>query len=175
MDGRQASFLERHRGLLLAVMTIVGVVTMIWLDGRRGQVPKGHAMPTGEVHLDDGTALELSSLRGRPVVLDFWASWCGPCRAGLPKLDALSKRYVGRAAFYAVNVENEALAEQQRMRASLGLAIPMIADGRALSGALGVEMLPTTVLFDAGGNVIASFVGASSEHELAHALDEALR
>lgn len=169
------SFIERHRSTLLTVLTVAGVAAMIWLDARRGQAPIGAAAPDQTLTtLGTAAKVRLADLRGQPAVLDFWATWCGPCRQSLPRLDALSRRYEGRARFFAVNAQDEAPSEQERTRAELGLELPILSDGQRTAGLLQVEALPTTVLLDRDGKVAETFVGVTSDEALARAIDKLL-
>jgi thioredoxin 1 len=78
-----------------------------------------------------------------PVLVDFWAPWCGPCRAVAPLLEALDAELAGRARIVKVNVD----------------------ENRAIAGALGVRSIPTLVVFK-GGQAVEGAVGALSMPEL---------
>jgi thioredoxin 1 len=78
-----------------------------------------------------------------PVLVDFWAPWCGPCRAVAPLLEALDAELAGRAKVVKVNVD----------------------ENRAVAGALGVRSIPTLVVFK-GGEAVEGAVGALSMPEL---------
>jgi len=78
-----------------------------------------------------------------PVLVDFWAPWCGPCRTVAPLLEALDAELAGRAKVVKVNVD----------------------DNRAVAGALGVRSIPTLVVFK-GGQAVEGAVGALSMAEL---------
>jgi cytochrome c biogenesis protein CcmG/thiol:disulfide interchange protein DsbE len=169
------NLLSRHRNLLLSVLTIAGVAALIWIDSHHGRVPSGTSAPDFKMSvLGETRTVSLGELRGQPAVLDFWATWCGPCRASLPKLDTLSKSYAGRARFFAVNAENEDPALQSEARDQLKLTMTVLTDGRATASQLRVEGYPTTVILDREGKVAETFTGITSEEVIARALDKLL-
>ena len=163
------SFIVRHQKWLIGLVTLAGLALLLWIDARRGEVEQGRQLPGEPMAQLGGEPVALAALKGQPLVLDFWASWCGPCRESLPELDALARRTPG-VRFFAVNVDDEPDEVQDELRARLSLQLPMLTRGEVLSRSLGVQMLPTTVLVGRDGRVAASFVGVTSPSRLAAAL-----
>ncbi len=107
----------------------------------------------------DGNVLRLGDFRGRPVVVNFWASWCGPCRQEEPALRAASEAYAGRVQFLGVDIAESELAARKYESSSphpypVGLAI------KGGPADFGVTAPPETFFVDSGGKVVALFVGA---------------
>jgi thiol-disulfide isomerase/thioredoxin len=117
-----------------------------------------------------GTALDLASLRGKVVVLNSWASWCGPCKDELPELVSLAKGSdLARVAFVGLDVKDEhdgAVA----MAAAYGIPYPSIADpdGRLLLRVPGVppDAVPSTVVLDREGRIAARVIGSVEKGQL---------
>jgi thiol-disulfide isomerase/thioredoxin len=101
----------------------------------------------------DGSPASLAALRGRPVLVNVWATWCEPCRHELPELAALHARFAGRADIVAINVDRERSDDAVRgFVAKRALPFTVWLDpGDATSAALGVAALPATVLVDRAG------------------------
>lgn len=101
-----------------------------------------------------------ADLRGRAVLLNFWASWCEPCRAEMPSLQTLAEHYGSdRLVVLAVNVkESNATIERYVQRSGLNLPVLPDADG-AMTRQWGVKVFPTTVLVGADGRVRAVLRG----------------
>jgi thiol-disulfide isomerase/thioredoxin len=116
-----------------------------------------------------GDRVALASLRGQPVLLDFWASWCQPCRASVPIISRLAQRH-GPAGLrtYGVNVEAERPAAWvERAHAALGAGFPTLHDqGWAMQTQYGVRSIPTLVLVDRAGTIRRYEVGVPSEDAL---------
>jgi len=104
--------------------------------------------------LGDGSSMSLDSLRGRPVVVNFFASWCPPCRQELPVLAAAQRRADGRVVFVGVDVADSAGPASALVKAS-GVAYPVVVDpNRTLSGArYNLAGLPDTFLISPTGHV----------------------
>ena len=104
--------------------------------------------------------VKLSDLRGHVVVLDFWASWCGPCVASMPTLAELHQEFSPRGVkVYAVNVgEDKELVSG--FLASRSLDLPVLLDQeRRIAELYGIEGIPTTIVIDASGKVHKVHVG----------------
>ncbi len=133
-----------------------------------GRLP-GWALPT-----PDGRVLALSELKGRPVVLNVWASWCPPCRRELPLLLEYARKHPG-VAFVFVD-SGEPLETVRAFLKRNGLRLPHLAidrEGR-LVRRLRVVALPTTVFFDAQGRAVARHLGELSRAGLEDALKRIL-
>jgi thiol-disulfide isomerase/thioredoxin len=118
------------------------------------------------------TKLELSSLRGRPVVLDFWATWCGPCQAEAPIVNAIAQRYKDRGlAVIAVNTSDEEGLATHFVKKK-GLSFPVVYDeGNAIARKYRVSNLPTLIVVSKTGKIVAVRHGVTSDA----ALDELVR
>lgn len=112
------------------------------------------AAPDFTLKSSTGENVRLAEQRGQVVMLNFWASWCGPCRQEMPLLDGISKKY-GKMGFvlYGVNVEEDNTAAKKMLK-DLGVSFPVLFDTESkLSGLYNVEAMPTSVIIDKKGNI----------------------
>jgi cytochrome c biogenesis protein CcmG/thiol:disulfide interchange protein DsbE len=107
----------------------------------------------------DGERVSLSDFRGHIVILDFWASWCPPCKAEIPDFIALQNHY-GPSGLQVLGV---ALEDEHPARAyahNAGMNYPVLLGDEEISAAYGgVTSLPTTLIIDGRGTIIAKYVG----------------
>lgn len=126
--------------------------------------------PDFTVYNADGTAHKLSDFQGKPVVLNFWASWCGPCKSEMPAFDALCKEYSGQIQFLMVNLTDGSQETVETASAFIdqaGYTFPVYYDTHQDAAATyGVTTIPATYFIDAHGNLIAVGNGALSEDTL---------
>jgi peroxiredoxin len=123
--------------------------------------------PAPEVILElaGGGEVALSAHLGKPVMLVFWATWCGACREEMPDLDRLTREANGRYAVIMASRESPSVLA--RFAAARRLVVPMGSDrsGQAFS-AYRIESLPTTVIINAEGRIVHDFVGGASYEAL---------
>ena len=122
--------------------------------------PAGKPTPALALADLDGKAWTLASLKGRPVLLNFWASWCEPCRAEMPSLELLATRHE-KAGLVVLSVNyQEALPTIKRFLEALPFSLPILLDREgAAAGAWTARMFPTTVLIDRHGTAQSSVIG----------------
>ena len=101
-----------------------------------------------------GENVRLAEQRGQVVMLNFWASWCGPCRQEMPLLDEMSKRYSSAGfVLYGVNVEEDN-TDAKKLIQQLGVTFPILYDAESKASSLyNVDAMPTTVLIDKKGEI----------------------
>src|SRR4051794_30004657 len=161
-------------GPLLACLLLTGCSSLqgtgdkgfVTGDGRISQVPpadRGDPVELAGKDLD-GKALDLSSLRGKPVVVVVWGSWCAPCRAEAPDVVKAAERLRPAASFVGVNTRDGSTDQAASFVRSFGVPYPSFysPDGEALlafQGTLGPNTIPAFVVLDAQGRVAASIRG----------------
>jgi thiol-disulfide isomerase/thioredoxin len=117
---------------------------------------KGKAVPTVEIKNGDGQAAKLSDLKGKPLLVNLWATWCVPCVKELPTLDALAARAAGKLQVVAVNedLEGARVVTPFLQKRPLKTLKPWLDTANALMIPLKAASLPTTILYDANGKEV---------------------
>lgn len=141
-----------------------------------GMILPAQAAPPPRLDFDlpalEGGRLSLSQFRGRVVVVEFFATWCGPCKRALPKLDSFAKKYASRGvSAIAFSVDQGGRQLVKPFVARLGLQMPVVlGDVKWAQIHAGVQVLPTTLVIDPRGRVVHRFEGSVSEMHLASAV-----
>ncbi len=123
----------------------------------------GHLAPNFTLQTPLGQEVTLRELAGQPVVLNFWASWCAPCRVEMPALQQASLTYNGRAAILGIN-QGETAKTVTNFGAEYGITYPLLVDTeQSVSLLYDVRGLPTTLFIDVDGIVREVVIGAVSQ------------
>lgn len=137
-------------------------------DGSEGKESLLVGKPAPEISLDfvDGSKFRLSEHKGKVVVLDFWASWCGPCLQAMPQIDRVAHEFSDQGVeLFAVNLEETAdkvTAALERLKLSTSVVLDR--NGR-VAERYGATSIPQTVIIDREGNVSRVFVGGGARFD----------
>jgi len=164
-----------------ALALLACLVVLTGCSGLQGTGDKGYVTGTGTVEqvpvaergasLDftgedlDGVELSLEGMRGKPVVVVVWGSWCTPCRAEAPDVVAAAEEIGDTASFVGINIRNASVADAEAFVRRFDIPYPSFfsPDGKALlpfSGTLTAYTIPSFVVLDADGRVAASIIGS---------------
>jgi thiol-disulfide isomerase/thioredoxin len=145
-----------------------GVLTTLPVDKRKEPIDLSGTTLTGD-------RLDLATLRGKPVVLNVWGSWCPPCRKEAPDLQAAAAELTGKAAFVGIATRDEkanALAYERRFK----VTYPSLLDRGdlllSLRGAVSAQSPPVTLVLDAQGRIAARWVGPVTRLTLVGMVDD---
>jgi len=136
------SFIQKTLCALVAVLAINGVAYA------------ADPAPDFTLKSSTGENIRLAEQRGQVVMLNFWASWCGPCRQEMPLLDGISKKY-GKMGFvlYGINVDQDT-AEAKSVLQKININYSVLFDPESkLSSLYKVDAMPTSVIIDKQGNI----------------------
>ena len=158
-----ASIKRLRSGLAVLLLTCSGLVganpfTALEADAPRIRIPAPDFTLTGL----DGSSTTLSDYKGKVVLLNFWATWCLPCREEMPGMQTLFERYGGRGlAVIAVAADQENIRGVRSFVKDLGLGFPILTEGNAdLRNTYEVVGLPMSYLIGRDGRISARIVGA---------------
>ncbi|HVB58095.1 MAG TPA: TlpA disulfide reductase family protein [Candidatus Acidoferrales bacterium] len=108
-----------------------------------------------------GKVISTPQLRGKVVIVNFWATWCPPCRAEIPQLTALASRYKDRLEIIGVAMDDDTSpAEVRAFAAKVGINYPIVMGSQTIAAEYGgVPALPTSFIVDTNGRVVQKHVG----------------
>jgi cytochrome c biogenesis protein CcmG/thiol:disulfide interchange protein DsbE len=109
---------------------------------------------------------------GKPLVVNFFGSWCGPCNAEAPALATFSKAEAGKAAVVGIAV-NDQQGDVIDFMTKYGLTYPVVLDDNSLSSKDGITGVPTTIFYNASGREVDRIVGAASLEQFTQSLAKA--
>jgi len=163
-------------GQLLATF-ILGSLVLAGCGGDGTSNLVGKNAPDFTLEDVNGQTVRLRDLRGKAVIVDFWATWCQPCKALMPELEALYREYAGRLEVVAVSVDGDPGTAVPTFAAEHGYTFTMTADQRGHEVARswgGTQGIPCTYLVDPEGVVRAHWLGKHDRSEYEQAIREVL-
>lgn len=146
--------------------------------GPNGLLQVGGAAPEWTLKAADGTEVSLKGLRGKVVLLDFWATWCGPCRQAMPSVQKLFEKYKGKpVAIFGVNCkERDPKSDPAGMMKSANLSYPLLLKGDEVADKYLVQGIPAFYLIDRDGKILMAQagLGPTSEREIDQLIERQL-
>ncbi len=155
---------QRQRRLFswsVDIAVVLAVVAVVGLWQTRGHIRGPSPLPASMMTLQ-GASLDLTSLRGKPVLLAFWAPWCGVCKGEASNLNWLNAHAGDRFHVVSVATAYDSLAEVQRFSTQNNVAFPVLLGDDELQAKFQIRAFPTVYFLDAEGNVKNSVVGYST-------------
>jgi cytochrome c biogenesis protein CcmG/thiol:disulfide interchange protein DsbE len=155
----------------VAVAALLGL--LVWKLTHQPGVAKGQAPGFRLPRIDTPGKLSLGSYRGKAVVLNFWASWCVPCKQEAPRLEAASRKWAGRGVVVIGVDSQDFTGDARRFAERYRLTYPLVHDGPGRTRErYGVSGFPETFFVDRRGRIVGDHIqGPVSEK----ALDENIR
>ncbi len=182
--GELAGASPRGLPVLPVALLALGIAGLLWSgiqEARSSRPAQAGQRSAPPFHLEKfgGGSVSSSELRGKVVMLDFWATWCGPCIAEMPTLLKLATEYEPRGVVFLAASRDDPSVARVQVGMFIDQRVPSLAryaafadDGTA--DAYAVSAIPTMVLIDRKGQLHASYLGAASERTWRARLEELL-
>ena len=134
--------------------TLIPTLLFALIAGTSNATGPAPAAPDFALPSRDGGEVRLSELKGQVVMINFWATWCGPCRQEMPLLQQIHAKYEPLGfTMLGVNVEPDSVAAQNWLK-GMPVSFPILVDRKSeVSSSFGVEAMPSSVLIDREGRV----------------------
>lgn len=125
----------------------------------------------------EGKNVSLSDYKGKVVIIDFWATWCGPCRRGIPDLVELQKEYKDNLAVIGISLDQEnTKANVPGFVTNMKINYPIVyTNDKVINDYGGINAIPTTFIIDKDGNIVKKLVGLYPKNVFEKQLDELLK
>jgi cytochrome c biogenesis protein CcmG, thiol:disulfide interchange protein DsbE len=171
---------ERDRSRVWLATGAVAVVVIVLLGyslitGPSAPVQVGQPVPDFQINTFDSDTISLSELQGQAVVVNFFASWCNPCRDEALDLEQAWREYEGKGVQFLGIAYKDAGSKAQAFLSEFDISYPCALDpGNRTSRAYGVTGVPETFIIDQQGRLVRHILGAVTAAQLGQELDKIL-
>jgi cytochrome c biogenesis protein CcmG/thiol:disulfide interchange protein DsbE len=168
-------------GQIVALAAVAGLLgLLVWRLTHQSKPPKigGPAPGFSLKRVDRGGTIDLASLRGKPVVLNFWASWCGPCKGEASILENVWRQYRSRGVVFLGVDYHDVTSDARKFLERHGVTYPTVQDGSGkIADRYGVSAVPETYFIDRRGRLVGEHIRgtvAGKEDALLRGVEAAL-
>lgn len=180
----------KHKNLIytlgfLGVFLVFFVINNSGSEPEQGPYPPGYqktntaessVAPVFELTTTDGGKINLSDYKGKVVILDFWATWCGPCRRGIPDLVDLKNTYQDKIEIIGITVDqgntiDKVIPFMQQYKINYPVAY---ANNEVIKNYGGIEAIPTSFVIDKEGKIVSKHVGLILKDQYIKEIEEVL-
>ncbi|MGH9649471.1 MAG: TlpA family protein disulfide reductase [Terriglobales bacterium] len=169
------------RNALVLAIVILAVTFMLWMGRRMAGPPrpggvKGNALvgevrgqqaPDFELRSIDGRTIHLSDYRGKAVVLNFWATYCGPCKIEMPWFEELQKQYESQGLVVLGVALDDSQEDVEKFVKEIGVHYTIVMGREAVADAYGgVQFLPGTFYIDRSGKIVERVFGLAGHGDI---------
>ncbi|MDH7514383.1 MAG: TlpA disulfide reductase family protein [Bacteroidota bacterium] len=125
----------------------------------------GKKAPNFSLQTAEGKRIELAKLKGKVVVVNFWATWCGPCKAEIPSFVKIYQKYRRKGVeIVGISLDEKGWAVVKPFIEKYRITYPVVLDDGSVADAYGgIRAIPTTFIIDRKGNIVDTHVGYLSE------------
>lgn len=169
---------RKQWGILGAIVLLAVLAFYQSTSANKEEIPKaGYKAPSFSLTGLDGKTYSLDALKGKPVVINFWASWCGPCKIEAPELVKLYAKYKGQVELYAVNVtQSDSIEGARAFAQQYGFRFPVLLDEKAeVSARYQIQPIPTSFFVDKDGTIKEVLLGLADPVELENKFKRLIR
>jgi peroxiredoxin len=169
-------------GLTFSVAALIGVIV---LSSRTGTLAENStpmptiltSAPAWQLQDLSGQTIHSTDYQGKVVILDFWATWCPPCRMEIPGFIDLQKKYQSQGlAVIGISVDQASPDSVKTFVQQIGINYPILqADDKVTAAYGGIEGLPTTIIIDRGGHIVKQYLGLTEKSEIEAAIKPLLK
>jgi peroxiredoxin len=145
-------------------LIFAGAAALLW-GGTVAQAADSKAAPDWQLNDVEGKSVKLSDFKGKVVILDFWATWCPPCRAEIPGFVALQKKYADRGfTMIGVSLDQQGVSVVKPFMSKFAMNYPIVIGNQKVTDDYGgIRAIPTTFVIDQQGNIVTGFEGFTDQ------------
>lgn len=154
--------MKRRTYIIIALLALALLATVHFIQQESASGPQiGSLAPEFTLPDDHGQNISLRSLRGKAVLLNFWASWCGPCQYEMPSIEALYQKFKDRGlVVLGVSLDEEGWPSVREFLQQVPVSFPIVNDkNQAVSELYETYRVPETYLLDLEGKIVDKIVG----------------
>ncbi|MFA6141952.1 MAG: TlpA disulfide reductase family protein [Candidatus Omnitrophota bacterium] len=157
------------------IFAFIAALFLLGACAKSSAVEIGETAPDFTLHSIDGKTVSLSEFKGKVVILDFFASWCPPCRQEIPDFIELQKAY-GDKGFVMIGVSLVNMDESKKFASQKGINYPVVMDDEKVSGLYGpIRSIPTTFVLDRDLKIVRFYIGARPKSVFENDIKELLK